>query len=80
MDVPHWLYERHMDKKFKPAGLSCCGELIEELSNVNQKRGEHPADCEGGPLGVVMVRVTVIQGQVYQEGFDISSYIQRRKD
>ena len=42
VEVPHWLDERHMDEKFKPAGLSPCGELEEKLSNVNHKRGENP--------------------------------------
>ena len=49
------------DEEFEPSGLSCCGELVEELSQVNHKRGEHPGNGEDGPLGVVMVRVTVIQ-------------------
>ena len=79
VDVPQQLDKWHMDKKFKPAGLSRCGELIEELSNVNQKRGEHPTNGEYGPLGVVMVWITVIQGQIYQKGINISSYVQRRK-
>ena len=42
VEVPQGLDERHMDEEFEPAGLSCCGELVEELSHMNHKRGEHP--------------------------------------
>ena len=57
-----------MDEEFKPASLSRCGELIEKLADVNHKRGEHPADSEDGPLGVVMVRV-----QIHQKCVDMSN-------
>ena len=60
-EVPQWLDERHMDEEFEPARLPRCGELVEELSDVNHERGEHPTYSEDGPLWVVMVRVTVIQ-------------------
>ena len=40
--VPQRLDERHMDEELEPAGLSCCGKLVEELSHVNHKRGEYP--------------------------------------
>ena len=75
VEVPQRLDERHMDEEFEPAGLSRCGELVEELSHVNHERGEHPTYGKDGPLGVVMVRVTVIQGQIYQKCVDISAYV-----
>ena len=34
VEVPQRLDERHMDEEFEPAGLSRCGELVEELSHV----------------------------------------------
>ena len=42
VEIPQWLDKRHMDEEFEPAGISCCGELVKELSNVNHKRGENP--------------------------------------
>ena len=77
--VPQRLDERHMDEELEPAGLSCCGKLVEELSHVNHKRGEHPTYGKDGPLGVVMVRVRVIQGQIDQEGINVSANVQRRQ-
>ena len=76
VEVPQGLDERHMDEEFEPAGLSRCGELVEELSHVNHKRGEHPTYGKDGPLGVVMVQVTVIQRQIHQEGINVSAYVQ----
>ena len=77
VEVPQRLDERHMDEEFEPAGLSRCGELVEELSHVNHKRGENPTYGKDGPLGVVMVRIIVIQGQIDQEGIYISAYVHR---
>ena len=79
VEVPQRLDERHMDEEFKPAGLSRCGELVEELSHMNGERGEHPTYGKDGPLGVVMVRVTVIQRQINQECINVGAYIQRRQ-
>ena len=79
VEVPQRLDERHMDEEFEPAGLSRCGELVEELSHVNHERGEHPTYGKGGPLGVVVVWVIVIQGQIDQKGIYISAYVHRRQ-
>ena len=70
VEVPQRLDERHMDEEFEPAGLSRCGELVEELSHVNHERGEHPTYGKGGPLGVEMVRI-----QIHQKCVDISAYV-----
>lgn len=79
VEVPQRLDERHMDEEFEPAGLSRCGKLVEELSHVNHERGEHPTYGKDSPLGVVMVQVSVIQGQIDQEGIYISAYVHRRQ-
>ena len=77
VEVPQGLDKRHMDEELEPAGLFRLGQFVEELSNVNHERGEHPGDGKDGPLGVIMVQVTVIQRQIHQEGIDVSAYVQK---
>ena len=77
VEVPQRLDKRHMDEELEPAGLFRCGQFVEELSNVNHERGEHPGDGKDGPLGVIMVQVIVIQRQIHQEGIDVSAYVQK---
>ena len=72
VEVPQRLDERHMDEEFEPAGLSRCGELVEELSHMNCERVKHPGYGEDGPLGVVIVKMV-------QEGFDVCANVQRRQ-
>ena len=79
VEIPQRLYERHMDEEFEPAGLSRFGELVEELSHVNHKRGEHPTYSKYGPLRVVMVQVSVTEGQIDQKGIYISANVHRRQ-
>ena len=75
VEVPQGLDQRHMDEEFRPACLSRCDELVEELSDMNCERVKHPGDGEDGPVGMVMVTV-----EIKQESFDVCANVQRRQN